>query len=199
MNEQIINKIKAGGFTRTEMLTLRNNAEIKAKNGNLEAQEIVETINSTAVPELQAEYVFMGFCPGADFENRLDLDWIERGLCTFDFIESEHQLKRFADIMVGDTMILKKRQEFGKTMLLFGHGKVKELRNRKSDGLRYLMMDWSKQNEILEVPLMGCNSTVDVRSLAVVEKELHEDFWKWLGTEKPTKKTGEKITRLYEQ
>jgi hypothetical protein len=36
MNEQIINKIKAGGFTRTEMLTLRNNAEIKAKNGNLE-------------------------------------------------------------------------------------------------------------------------------------------------------------------
>ena len=189
MTAQILENIRAGEFSRTDMLQMRDNAEPLAKNGNAMAQAIVDAINTTAVPELKAEYVFMGFCPEADFDNRQDLDWIERGICTFDYLESAVQTRRFNKIMVGDFIILKKRHDFGKTMHLYGHGKVTELRKRLSDGLRYLLVDWSKQEEILEVPLLGCNSTVDIRSLEVIERELHEDFWKWLGSDNPTKKT----------
>jgi len=188
MTDAVINRIRAGGYSRSELLRLRDNAEREARRGNPTAPLIVEAINTTAVPELQREYVFMGFCPGADFENRQDELWIKEGICKFDFIESESQMKRFSKIMSGDTMILKKRHKFGKTMHLYGHGKVKELKNRKVDGLRYLLVDWSNQKEILEVPLMGCNSTVDVRTLDVVDQKMHVDFWRWLGSDKPTAK-----------
>ena len=187
MSEAIIAKIKAGGLSRLEMLRLRQNAEPKAKNGDLIAEAIIEAIDTTAVPKLEAEYVFMGFCPGADFESRRDLEWFEKGICTFDYVQSEVQMRRFSKIMSGDTIILKKREAFGKTMRLFGHGIVTARRDRKIEGLRYLMVDWSKQRELLEVPLLGCNSTVDIRSLGVVESKLHSDFWKWLGSDKPTR------------
>lgn len=186
MSEAIIAKIKASGLSRVEMLRLRQNAEPKAKNGDVIAEAIIEAIDTTAVPKLEAEYVFMGFCPGADFENRRDLEWFEKGICTFDYVQSEVQMRRFSKIMSGDTIILKKRESFGKTMRLFGHGVVTARRDRKIDGLRYLTVNWSQQREILEVPLMACNSTVDIRSLGVVEAKLHPDFWKWLGSDKPT-------------
>ena len=66
----------------------------------------------------------MGFCPGANFDNRLDIEWKEKGICTFIFLRSEQQLERFNDIWPGDLIVLKKRHQFGKTMLLYGHGRA---------------------------------------------------------------------------
>jgi hypothetical protein len=41
-------------------------------------------------------------------------------------------------------------------------------------------MNWSTQDQIIEVPLMGCNSTVDVRTIEQVEAEMPVDFFSWL-------------------
>ena len=108
------------------------------------------------------------------------------GFCKFDFLESEHQYRRFCDIHVGDVMILKKREKFGETMRLFGHGTVKRVIQAKASGKQYLRLDWFKPESELEVPLMGCNSTVDVRSIEVVEKSMHPEFWEWMKSGSPT-------------
>ena len=44
----------------------------------------------------------------------------------------------------------------------------------------YFRVDWRVPKEFLIVPLMGCNSTVNPRSIENVEREMHEDFWAWL-------------------
>jgi len=76
-------------------------------------------------------------------------------------------------------VILKKREQFGKSMKLYGYGRVKSIATG-TDALRYLKMKWSPQNEIIEVPLMGANSTVDIKSMAQVEEQMPKDFFKWL-------------------
>ena len=76
-------------------------------------------------------------------------------------------------------MILKKREKFGKTMKLYGHGRVRCVAYDK-DERKYLLMNWSDQNEEIEVPLMGCNSTVDIRTIEAVEEEMPEEFHAWL-------------------
>jgi len=121
----------------------------------------------------------MGFCPGADFSRRLDTEWKEKGICRFDYLESEHQLEKFSTICKGDLVVLKKREKFGKTMKLYGHGRVSSIAYDKNN-VRYLVMDWSPQEMIIEVPLMGCNSTVDVKSIEAVEDDMPEEFYKWL-------------------
>lgn len=42
-------------------------------------------------------------------------------------------------------------------------------------------MGWSVQDEIIEVPLMGCNSTVDIKSIEALEGGIPLEFFKWLG------------------
>jgi hypothetical protein len=74
----------------------------------------------------------------------------------------------------------KKRHKFGKTMLVSGHGRVTGLR-RDEEGRRYLEMAWAPQEEVLEVPLMGCNSTIDVRSIDAGEAQMPGAFFDWLG------------------
>jgi hypothetical protein len=185
MNETVKRKILDGKLSRTELVNLRDNAEEQLKKGNPEAQEVIDLINSTTLTKLRAEYVFMGFCPDADFKNRQDIKWKADGICTYDFFEDEKQTQRFRSIMPGDTIILKKRQEFGRTMDLYGYGTVKELKKDRN-GERYLKMVWSNQCKILRVPLLACNSTVDVRALAVVEANMPPDFWIWIGSDKPS-------------
>ena len=34
--------------------------------------------------------------------------------------------------------------------------------------------------EFFTVPLMGCNATVNPRSIESVETDMPEDFWEWL-------------------
>ena len=122
----------------------------------------------------------MGFCPSADINNRLDIEWKRLGVCTFVFHESDQQSERFNAILPGDLIVLKKRHRFGETMQLFGHGRVVGVKY-DSENHRYLEMNWSNQEEIIEVPLMGCNATVDTRSIEQVEEQIPEEFFKWLG------------------
>lgn len=131
--------------------------------------------------------LFMGFCPDADVNNRLDSEWKEKGICRFDWEESEVQMERFYNICAGDLVILKKREVFGKTMKLYGHGRVKSIAYDK-DNKRYLLMEWDDQSEVIEVPLMACNSTVDIKAIEQVEEVMLESFWEWLGETESDKK-----------
>lgn len=172
----------SGSMSRAELKKLKINAERKLSQGDEDAALIIEAI-SVAQPE--DDYIlFMGFCPGADFNERLDVEWKENGICRFDYIESEVQLERFTRVCTGDLVVLKKREVFGKTMKLYGHGRVMKI-CYDNKNIRYLEVDWSNQEEIIEVPLMGCNSTVDIKSMEDVEDEMPGCFFEWLSfTEK---------------
>ena len=123
--------------------------------------------------------VFMGFCPGADFKRRQDTRWRSLGICEFEFDSSETQIRRFSTIRVGDQIILKKREIIGKTMKLYGHGKVIGA-DYTAEGRRVLKMGWHADETIIEVPLMGCNSTVNLKKTATVLNEMPSEFHEWL-------------------
>ena len=175
--QKIIDQIRSGAYTRAELVKLRANVESKHKKGDADAKTIIDEIDQASPAD--KTMVFMGFCPSANFDNRLDVEWKEKGACTFTFLDSEQQLARFNDIWSGDLIILKKRHQFGKTMLLYGHGRVTGVKYDQ-DNNRYLEMNWSPQEEIIEVPLMGCNSTVDTRTIEQVETEMPAQFYTWL-------------------
>lgn len=170
-------KIRSKAYSRSELSRMRKNAEASLKKGHPDADAVIAAIDE-AQP-LDDFIVFMGFCPGATLENRLDLEWKEKGICTFVFLDSDLQLERFNSILPGDLIILKKRQIIGKTMRLFGHGRVTGVAYDE-EGHRYLKMNWSAQEQVIEVPLMGCNYTVDVRSIEQVEAEMPAEFYDWL-------------------
>jgi hypothetical protein len=175
--QKTLETIKTGKMSRAELTKLMANAQSKVGAGDRDALAVLEALNS-AIPA-DEEYVFMGFCPGANFDNRLDIEWKKNGILTFVFWESEQQRDRFVAIAAGDLVILKKRHQYGKTMQLFGFGRV--LRRRVADdGKSYLEMDWSKQERIIEVPLLACNSTIDVRSAEKVIASMPPDFFEWL-------------------
>jgi len=64
-------------------------------------------------------------------------------------------------------------------MELSGHGKVTSVKGNE-EGLNYLVMDWSDQEQIIEVPLMGCTYTVNVRAMGAIEDHMPEEFFEWL-------------------
>lgn len=173
-----IDNIKSGKMTRTGLGKLKKNAEVKFRQGDQDAKIVIDEI-SKAVPADQY-ILFMGFCPDADVSNRLDVVWKKKGICRFDWEESAVQMERFYTICAGDLVVLKKREVFGKTMNLYGHGRVKSTAY-DDNNLRYLVMDWADQSEVIEVPLMGCNSTVDIKAIEQVEEVMAETFWQWLG------------------
>ena len=175
--DKTIARIRSGSMSREALVKLRRNAERLLKEGDLEAKLVLDELDSGKPSD--ERYIFMGFCPGATTENRLDTEWKEKGICTFVFFESERQLHSFHDIFPGDLIVLKKRQKFGKTMRLYGHGRATSWAF-DSDNNQYLIMDWSAQDEVIEVPLMGCNSTVDVKTRETVEGAMPEEFYKWL-------------------
>jgi len=160
--EKILESIASGRLNREQLVKIRRNAETKLKDGDMDAQSVLDAIN-VSVPS--DDYIlFMGFCPDADVDNRLDEEWKEKGICCFDWQESIVQMERFHTICAGDLVILKKGEQFGKTMKLYGYGRVKSIAEDAA-GLRYLKMNWSKQDQIIEVPLMGANSTVDIKTM----------------------------------
>ncbi len=177
---KIIEKIESKSMSRTDLKNLKRNAQEKYSQGDLEAKEVLDRINYA---EPKDTYIlFMGFCPNADFSNRLDIKWKEKGICQFGYLESEVQANKFNTICKGDLVVLKKREIFGKTMKLYGHGRVKGI-NYDENNIRYLEMNWSHQEEIIEVPLMGANSTVDIKSMTLVEEQMPDSFFSWLGKE----------------
>lgn len=181
--KKTIEGIGRGTYSRSDLVKLRSNAVAMHAKGDTDAKAVIEEIDRATPTD--KEIVFMGFCPGADFDNRMDIEWKEKGLCTFVFWESDQQRDRFENIWPGDLIVLKKRHQFGRTMLLYGHGRVTGVKH-DPDGRRYLEMNWSRQEEVIEVPLMACNSTVDVRSMERVEDEMPPKFFGWLNFSKKT-------------
>jgi len=140
-------------------------------------EEILNEI-SNANP-IDSYILFMGFCPSADFDNRLDTEWKKKDICKFDYLDSKHQQERFNTICKGDLVILKKREKIGKTMKLYGHGRVSSVEYDKNN-IRYLAMYWSKQEQVIEVPLMACNSTVNIKNITTVKAVMPKEFYQWL-------------------
>ena len=176
--EKIISRIRSGELSRADLTGLRDNAIQILTKGDAEAQAVISAIN---IAKPKDQYIlFMGFCPDANFSERLDTEWKAKGICRFDYLESTQQLDRFSSICVGDLVVLKKREQFGKTMKLYGHGRVTGI-EYDNDSVRYLKVEWSSQDEVIEVPLMGCNSTVDIKQIETVESEMPAEFYRWLG------------------
>jgi hypothetical protein len=180
-HQKTIDRIRERKYSRADLTNLRENVLRRLASGDKEAQFVIDAIEQ-ATPTDQY-IVFMGFCPGAEFENRQDIGWKKDGICTFAYHDSEQQVERFANIHVGDLVVLKKRHKFGETMQLYGHGRVTGIRY-DSGNHRYLTMNWSDQATVIEVPLMGCNSTVDIRSVAAVADEMPESLYEWLGVKR---------------
>lgn len=176
--EKTLERIRQNNYSRAELSRIRANAEAKLLEGNRDAELIITAINQAKPTD--DFIVFMGFCLGGSLDNRLDIEWKDKGICTFHYLESQGQLDDFNSILVGDLIVLKKRHQFGKTMQLHGHGRVTGIQHDTA-GNRFLQMGWSDQNDIIEVPLMGCNATVDIRTMDKVEAEMPEAFWDWLG------------------
>jgi len=177
--EKIISIIQSGTKDRAELSKMRRNAEAKLKEGDVDAQAVIDAIHISVPAD---DYIlFIGFCPGGNVENRQDVKWKEKGICSFDYVESVSQMERFDSICAGDLVILKKREQFGKTMKLYGHGRVQSAVMIEENNNHVLKVLWSDQEDIIEVPLLGANSTVDIRTIERVEKEMPEEFFEWLG------------------
>lgn len=175
--QKTIDNVNSGTMTRDDLAQLERNAKEKLAQGDVDAKDVLSAIELAKPAD--SYVLFMGFCPDADFGNRLDTEWKNRGICRFDYLESEHQVERFNSICAGDLVVLKKREVFGKSMKLYGHGRVKSIAYDENN-IRYLIMDWSNQEEIIEVPLMACNSTVDIKSIEAVKGEMPDEFYQWL-------------------
>jgi hypothetical protein len=188
-DDTVIQSIINGTMSRVQRLRIYENAKKSLAAGkNIErAERILHAIDTVSVPPLQAEYVFMGFCPGASLENRQDELWYADGICEFDWVSNPIQMRRFYDIQVGDTIITKKRERFGETMMISGHGEVIKRETSNRTGKRYFRVNWRVPKDFLIVPLIGCNSTVNTRTLKFVEETMPPDFWEWLreGVEVP--------------
>lgn len=177
MSQKLLERIASGALSRQDLARLRANALPLAERGDEGAKAVLEALEANAVPS-DRYILFMGFCPSADFDNRLDIGWRAESVCYYrNSKDTSGQLERFQSMLRGDLIVLKKRHEFGKTMQLFGHGRVRGIRGGQ---YRDLDVDWSPQTEVITVPLLGCNSTVDVRSLAQVDAEMPETFYAWL-------------------
>ncbi len=156
---------------------MRKNAVSKVAAGDKEAVAVLQVIDQAVPKDLY--YVFMGFCPSGDIRNRQDVEWREKGICTFTHHDSTRQQERFDEILVGDLIILKKIHQFGATMRLFGHGRVVGFEHDER-GHRFLRMDWSSQGRVIETPLLACNGTVDVRTDQQVARTMPDEFFAWL-------------------
>ena len=131
--------------------------------------------------EFNNQIIFFDFCPSVDFSKRR-IDGRARGIFEFQCFESKVQVKglaTFATIEIGDLIVLKKRQVIGKTMRVYGYGLVTGI-TKDNKGNRVLKVDWSSQEQVIEVPLMGCNATIDIRDSDKVRAEMPAKFFEWL-------------------
>lgn len=177
MSKKTIERIQSGELDRGQLQQIRDNCKRLASKKPKETAEIMALIDQT-MPSDKA-IAFMGFCPGADFSRRQDIEWKEKQICEFHYYEDKTQTEDFMNICVGDLIVLKKIEKFGKTMMLFGKGRVTGMKY-DDDDRRYLTMNWSNSEEQIEVPLMGCYKTVCIRDMKVVADHQSDDFFEWL-------------------
>ncbi len=187
---QNIERIILGKCSRGEILRIREHAsslikaaideptkenEAKAK----EASEALSTCDSHMPEPLSSQYNFMGFCPGDDIKNREDTKWRDQSTCNFYFEEGKGQVTAFSLQVPGDWIVLKKAQEANETMALYGFGRItKRLMDEK--GFIYFDVNWNEQSKKILVPLMGCHSNINMKTLERVEKIMDKVFWNWI-------------------
>lgn len=173
----IIEQIKLGNLTRDELQTMRIRAQAKLDGGDDDSRLVLQALDNAVAKD--SGIIFMGFCPNGDLSNRLDDEWKLQGVCTFDYDDSVDQMNLFRGICAGDLVILKKSEKFGQTMSLHGHGRVTGT-NTGSDGRRYLEMASSFAGRFSsDVPMMGCQSTVNLRNMRAVEGVMPREFFEW--------------------
>lgn len=182
--KKVADRVRLGTMSRTAMLNLRDNARRLLGSGMAGAQTVIDAINETAVPKLERQYAFLGFCTDGTLDSRLDTFWLKAGICKFDNLKSKAQLKRFSNIHVGDTIVLKKVLEWGVSIELFAYGEVLAVKDSQRTQLIYFHVDWHEHDHYLIVPAMGSRSTVDIRSLEMVEEAMDQEFWTWISTGK---------------
>ena len=175
-------QVRAGKFSRKQMRSIREKAEKMVEDGDMRAQLVIDAVNQTAVPKLEKQYAFLGFCTDGTINSRLDGFWMQAGICKFDNIKNKIQIKQFTSIETGDTIILKKVLDWGVTIELVAYGEVLSRVSSDKTGLPYFHVDWHEHDEYLIVPAMAARSTVDVRSLAKVEGSMPPEFWTWLSS-----------------
>ena len=180
--DDLVEKIRSGHFKRAAILTLRNNAvqRLNKDPDDQRALEVREVIDTTQVPKLLSEYIFMGFMPGADSDRAIDDKWYSEGVCTFDFYEDENQTEDFYEILPGDMLITKKNLIATGEMEIYAYGYVTECVDSPHSNKRWLKVDWKHPSEFIRVPSMGCTRTVNPRSLEMVDEKMPGEFWEWL-------------------
>jgi hypothetical protein len=187
---QNVERIVSGKCSRSEILRIRENAIniIEAEIDNPiekneakieEATKDLLACDSNMPEPLSSQYNFMDFCPGQEIKNRRDILWREQGTCNFDFGESEGQRTAFSLQVPGDWIILKKMNESSENMTLFGFGKITK-RSMEARGFTFFDVDWNNQSQEILVPIMGCNSNINMKTLERVKKVMGEEFWAWL-------------------
>jgi len=175
--QKTVDQIMLGNLTRADLQTMRERAQVKLNDGDEEARLVLQALDCAVAKD--SGIIFMGFCPNGELANRLDDQWKERGICTFDYDDSVDQMNLFRSICTGDLIVLKKGEEFGRTMSLHGHGRVTGT-NTGSDGRRYLELNWSPAGKFTsDVPMMGCQSTVNLRDMESVEDAMPYEFFDW--------------------
>jgi hypothetical protein len=181
--EKLIQRIRAGEIRRADLVIYEANA--RQKRNDQDAIFLLEAIAQARPKDLY--YVFMGFCPNADMNNRRDIEWRKQGRCTMEKWDgwSARQLADYESIKVGDLIVLKKRQKIGVSMRLFGYGRVTGINYEPgADFLdRYLEVAWSNQSAVIEVPLLGCNATINLLDVDDVNRRMPAEFIDWLGVE----------------
>ncbi len=123
--------------------------------------------------------VFVDFCPGGVVVQRLDIGWIKQGICTFDHFSSEEQWETFQSISMGDLIVMKRDLLISQSTRLYAHGRVVGLDlNENRD--RVLIVDWSQEQDQIEVPRVVCNNMVKIQEIGEVEAAMPVEFWHWL-------------------
>jgi hypothetical protein len=132
----------------------------------------------TAPPDVQ-RIVFVDFCPGGLVIKRLDVAWLQQGICTFDHFSSEEQWETFQSIVVGDLIVMKRDLATSQTTRLYAHGRVVawELDEKRD---RVLLVNWSHERGQIEVPRIRCNNMVKIQDIDEAEAVMPTQFWEWL-------------------
>jgi len=136
------------------------------------------TVRLKAAPK-DRRIVFVDFCPGGVVVQRLDIGWLQQGICTFDHFSSEEQWETFQSISMGDLIVMKRDLLTSQTTRLYAHGRVVALElNENRD--RVLIVDWSHEQDQIEVPRVVCNNMVKIQGIEEVEASMPVEFWCWL-------------------
>ena len=174
---EIIDQVNRSVFMPSQLAAIERRANMLIGKGDLSAQDLLDAVASAA--QRDRCIAFLSFCPGGVLRNRLDVMWRKQGNCTFEFHPGNGQSEDFKKIAIGNLLVLKKVQQYGETMRLYGHGRVLGVSATKSGNI--LQVDWSmRPQHELEVPFMGCDRAVNWVETSVLQSVMPKKFWDWL-------------------